>query len=263
MAKIENYAPGSFCWAELATTDAAAAKHFYGEIFGWTAVDIPMPEGVYTLFQSGGNDAAAVYTHGPGVPVHWGVYFSVASADESAAQVAPCGGKLIAGPFDAHDAGRMAVAQDPQGAVFSLWQAKRHIGATHDGPLGKVVWPELATSDPAGAAGFYTRLFGWKTRPETGVADAPYTEWLNGGASMGGLLPMKGDRWRGVPPHWMIYITVADCDERATRAGQLGGKVCVPPTDIPNVGRFSVIADPQGAAFSLIQMTAMHHPATA
>ena len=263
MSGIESYAPGSFCWAELATTDLAAAKQFYGEMFGWTAVDMPMPEGVYTLFQSAGNNAAAVYTPRPGVPVHWGVYFSVASADESAAQIEPCGGKLIAGPFDAHDAGRMAVGQDPQGAVFSLWQAKRHIGATHGGPLGQVVWPELATSDPAGAAAFYTRLFGWKTKPETVGAEAPYTEWLNEGASIGGLMPMHGEEWRGVPPHWMIYITVADCDERAARAGQLGAKVCVPPTDIPNVGRFSVIADPQGAVFSLIQMTALHHPAAA
>ena len=263
MSKIETYVPGAFCWAELATTDSAAAKHFYGEMFGWTTVDIPMPEGVYTLFQADGNDAAAVYTPRPGVPVHWGVYFSVASADEAAAQIEPCGGKLMAGPFDAHDAGRMAVAQDPQGAAFSLWQAKRHIGATHGGPLGKVVWPELATTDPAGAAGFYTRLFGWKTKPETGVAEALYTEWLNEGASIGGLLPMRGDQGQGVPPHWMIYITVADCTERAARAGQLGGRVCVPPTDIPNVGRFSVIADPQGAAFSLIQMTALHHPAAA
>src|SRR5438477_11175786 len=83
MANIESYAPGSFCWAELATTDAAAAKHFYGEMFGWTAVDMPMPEGVYTLFQSNGQDAAAVYSAPPGVPVHWGVYFAVSSADES------------------------------------------------------------------------------------------------------------------------------------------------------------------------------------
>jgi hypothetical protein len=74
---------------------------------------------------------------------------------------------------------------------------------------------------------------------------------------------MKGDQWQGVPPHWMIYVTVANCDERAARAGQLGGQICVPPTDIPNVGRFAVIADPQGAAFSLIQMTAMTLPATA
>src|ERR1035437_1585224 len=222
-----------------------------------------MPEGVYTLFQSGGNDAAAVYTPRPGVPVHWGVYFSVASADESAAQIEPCGGKLIAGPFDAHDAGRMAVGQDPQGAVFSLWQAKRHIGATHGGPLGQVVWPELATSDPAGAAAFYTGLFGWKTKPETGVAEAPYTEWLNGGASIGGLLPMQGDQWQGGPAPRAVLITAGQFGQSAARAGQLGGKVRVPPRDIPNVGRFSVIADPEGAAFNIIQMTAMHQPATA
>jgi predicted enzyme related to lactoylglutathione lyase len=78
---------------------------------------------------------------------------------------------------------------------------------------------------------------------------------------MGGLLPMQGAQWQGVPPHWSIYITVADCDERAARAGQLGGKVCVPPTDIPNVGRFSVIGDPQGAMFNIIQMTAMYQSA--
>ena len=263
MAKIESYAPGSFCWAELATSDAAAAKRFYAEMFGWTAVDVPMTEGVYTLLKSEGNDAAALCPAQPGVPVHWGVYFSVASADQSAAQVAPYGGKLIAGPFDVMDVGRMAVCQDPQGAMFSLWQAGRHIGATYGGPLNKVSWPELATTDPAGAAAFYTRLFGWKTKPETGVETAEYTEWVNGRASMGGMLPMRGDQWKGVPPHWMVYITVANCDERAARAGQLGGKVCVPPTDIPNVGRFSTVSDPQGAVFSIIQMSAMYQPATA
>jgi hypothetical protein len=150
----------------------------------------------------------------------------------------------------------MAVVQDPQGAVFSLWQAKRSIGATHGGPLNQVVWPELSTTDPAGAAAFYTRLFGWSTRPETGVESAQYTEWLNGGKSIGGLMRMQGPP--GIPPHWMVYVTVADCDERAARAGQLGAQICVVPMDIPNTGRFSVIADPQGAVFALFQATGMH-----
>ncbi len=80
---------------------------------------------------------------------------------------------------------------------------------------------------------------------------------------MGGMLPMRGDQWQGVPPHWMIYVTVADCDERAKHAAEIGGKVCVPPTDIPNTGRFSVISDPQGAMFALIQMAASHRPVSA
>ena len=257
MPRIESYAPGSFCWAELATTDADAAKHFYGEIFGWTATDIPMPEGVYTLFQAEGNDAAGLFTAHPGMPVHWGVHFSVASVDETAARIAPGGGTLAAGPFDAHDVGRMAVGQDPQGATFTLWQAKRSIGATHGGPLGRVMWPELATPDPGAAAAFYTSLLGWTTKPAAGVADTPYTEWVNQGVSFGGLLPMRGEEWKGIPPHWLVYITVANCDERTERAAALGAKVCVPPREIPNVGRFAVLNDPQGASFSLIQMQQM------
>ena len=261
MAKIDRYAPGSFCWADLATSDTQGAKKFYAEMFGWTANELPMPGGVYIILKSEGKDVGAMCPAQPGVPPHWGVYFAVAAVDESAAKVAPAGGKILAGPFDAMDAGRMVVAQDPQGATFSLWQAKSHIGATHEGPLNQICWPELATPDPTGAAAFYTGLFGWKTKPETGFETAQYVEWTNGDKSMGGLMPMRGDQWKGIPPHWMIYITVADCDERAAKAKRLGASICVPPTDIPNVGRFAVVADAQGAVFSLIQMAAISQPA--
>jgi len=263
MAKIESYAPGSFCWAELATTDVESVKKFYGEMFGWNAVDVPGPSGNYIILKSEGNDAAAMYAAPPGVPTHWGAYFSVANVDESAAKIAPLGGKIIAGPFDVMDAGRMAAVQDPQGATFSLWQAKRHIGATHGGPLNQFCWPELTTPDPSGAVAFYSGLFGWKTKPETGVEFAQYVEWVNGQTDSGGLMPMRGEEWKGVPPHWMLYVSVADCDERAAKAAQLGAKVCVPPFNIPNVGRIAIISDAQGAALSLVHLTAVHHPATA
>jgi predicted enzyme related to lactoylglutathione lyase len=263
MSKIESYAPGSFCWAELATSDTDSAERFYTEMFGWTAIHNPMPEGVYTIFQVDGNDAAAMYKAQPGMPPHWGVYFSVESADESAAKVASLGGKVIAGPFDVMEHGRMAVAQDPQGVTFCLWQAKAHIGAKHGGPLGQVMWPELSTPDPVGAVAFYGGLFGWTTNPQSGLETAQYIEWVNRGSHFGGLMPMRGDIWKGVPPHWMVYITVADCDERAAKAKELGAQVCVAPTDIPNVGRFSVITDAQGATFSLIQLGAAQRPAAA
>jgi predicted enzyme related to lactoylglutathione lyase len=253
MAKIESYAPGSFCWAELATGDPDGARKFYTGMFGWTPVDMPIPGGVYTIFQSGGNDAAAMAPAQPGVPTHWGVYFSTADVDASAAKVQSLGGKILAGPFDVMDAGRMAAAQDPQGAAFSLWQAKQHIGITHGGPLNQVTWPELWTPDPAGATAFYKALFGWKTTPETGVEAAEYVEWINGAQHIGGLLPLRGER-QGLPKCWIVYVTVADCDERTAKARELGGKIWMPPTDLSNVGRFSVIADPQGAAFSLIQL---------
>jgi len=263
MAKIESYAPGSFCWADLATSDAESAKKFYSEMFGWTVDENPGPAGIYYIFKSEGNEVGAMYKAPPGVPTHWGAYFSVANVDEAAAKVAPLGGKILAGPFDVMEAGRMAAAQDPQGASFSLWQAKRNIGATHGGPLNNICWPELTTPDPAGAVAFYTGLFGWKTKPETGVDAAQYIEWINGQAHIGGLMPMRGDQWKGVPPHWMLYVSVADCDERAAKAKQLGGTVCVPPFDIPNVGRIAILSDAQGAFFSLVHLTAMRQPESA
>jgi len=256
MAKIESYAPGSFCWAELATPDAAAAKQFYSKMFGWTITEFPMPEGVYTIFQVDGNDAAAMYATPAGVPAHWNAYFSVASVDEVAAKVEPLGGKVVAGPFDVMESGRMATIQDPQGAMFALWQAKRHIGATHGGPFSQVSWPELNTPDPAGAVAFYKGLFGWKTKPDSGFESAEYIEWINGGTHIGGLMPMRGPQWQGVPPHWMLYITVPNCHESAAQAMELGATICVLPTDIPKVGRFSVITDPQGSVFSLVQLNA-------
>lgn len=258
MSRIESYIPGSFCWAELMTGDVPGAKKFYSEMFGWDPVDSPMPEGVYTLLRAGGDDAGGMFAAQPGMPTAWSVYFSVVSADETAARIPQLGGKLVAGPFDAHDVGRMAVAQDPQGAFFSIFQPYKHIGAQYGGALGRIMWPELMTTDAGAAAAFYTKLFAWGTKPETGIESAQYTEWQNGGQSIGGLMPMHGDHFKGVPPHWGIYITVADCDERAAKATQLGATVCVPPTDIPNVGRFSAIMDPQGAAFNIIQMTAIH-----
>ncbi len=258
MAKIESYKPGSFVWAELATPDPAAAKAFYGEMFGWKPVDNPMPMGVYTIFQVDGNDAAAMYQAPEGMPPNWGVYFSTSDLEASSAKAAALGGQIVTGPMDVGDPGRMTVAKDPLGVHFTLWQAKRNIGLTHGGPLGRVVWPELSTPDPAGAIQFYTSLFGWKTKPETGAESAPYAEWVNHGESIGGLLPMIGEMWQGVPPHWMVYVTVADCDERAKRAAELGAKIHVPPRDIPNTGRFAMFMDPQGAMISIIQMTGSH-----
>ena len=257
MSKIEKYTPGSFCWAELATTDAVAAKTFYSAMFGWDAVDNPMPQGVYTLFQAEGLDAAAVYQAPPGIPVHWGVHFAVASVDETAALVAPAGGKVLAGPFDAHEYGRMAVVQDPMGATFSIWEAKKSIGATYGGQLNRVIWPELATPDPGAAAAFYGKLFGWGTKAEGGLEAAMYAEWQHEGTSTGGMLPQRGDEWKGIPSYWMVYVTVADCDERAAKAVELGAKLRVPPHDIPNTGRFSMLVDPQGATICIIKLT---HP---
>jgi predicted enzyme related to lactoylglutathione lyase len=258
VSKIESYAPGAFCWADLSTADPEGAKRFYREMFGWESFDVPARDGAYTMFHIGGDTVAGMMGSRPGMRSNWNVYFATPNADACVARVVETGGEVLHGPLDAMSAGRYAVAKDPQGAVFGLWQAATHIGATYAGGPGQVVWPELATRDAAGSAAFYKALFGWGTKPESGVEAAPYTEWQQNGRSVGGMLPMNGPQWENIPPKWGCYVVVADCDERAAKAQQLGGKLHMQPTDIPNTGRFAVVADPHGAVICIIQLTGAH-----
>jgi uncharacterized protein len=256
MATIKGSAPGRFCWVELGTTDQAAAKAFYSGLFGWNPDDQPMgPGAFYTMLKHDGRDAGALY----GLSAEeksrggssWRVYVAVTSADDAAAKAKALGAITIAPPFDVMEAGRMALLQDPTGAVFAVWEAKRNVGMTVIDEPGAFCWGELATRDTPNAAAFYTGLFGWGTKPDP---KNQYTEWTQGGQSIGGMLPM-GPEWGEAPPRWSVYFQVADCDASAARAQSLGAQVWVPPRDIPGVGRFAVLSDPQGAAFSIFTFT--------
>jgi predicted enzyme related to lactoylglutathione lyase len=160
MPLINSHAPGSFCWIELGTTDQVAAKSFYGDLFGWKADDVPMgPTDFYTMFQLEGMAAAAAYSLRPetrekGVGPHWMLYVAVKDADSSAAQAGKLGGTIIEQPFDVFDVGRMALIADPTGAVFSIWQSKRHKGTGITGVEGTLCWADLSTPDPAQGAVF-------------------------------------------------------------------------------------------------------------
>ena len=253
MTKIDHHEPGSFSWAELATTDAGAAKTFYTGLFGWSYVDSPAgPDMIYTRVKKGGKDAAALYQLGKeqkGVPPHWNVYFSVASADESASKAKKLGAKALMEPFDVMEYGRMALLQDPQGATFSLWEPRKHIGAEVMNEPNTACWAELDTTDTESAGKFYTALFGWGTK-----VGGDYTEFQVGGRSIGGMMKIAKE-WGNVPPNWLVYFAVDDCDATAGKAQKLGAKIFMPPTDIPKTGRFAILQDPQGAVFAVIKLT--------
>ena len=259
--EINHAKPGNFCWFELVTSDQAAAKKFYGGLFGWTANDFPMgPDSFYTMFHLRGRNVGAAYTLMPdqakqGVPPHWGTYVAVTNVDEGIAKAKTLGGTVVAGPMDVAEHGRMGVLRDPTGAIISVWQAKQHQGVGLWGEAGAFCWSELMTRDTTAAAKFYTALFGWKTN----VSDAagfPYTHWQNDGADIGGMMAIL-EQWGPMPPSWVNYIQVKDCDETAAKATSLGAKVCMPPTDIPNTGRFAMLQDPLGAMFSVIALAPM------
>jgi predicted enzyme related to lactoylglutathione lyase len=252
--EVTKHDPGSFCWAELATSDDAGAKSFYTTLFGWSYEDSPAgPDMVYTRLKKGGKDVGALYKIGAqqkGMPPNWGVYVTVGSADKSAEKAKSLGGKILMEPFDVMDIGRMAVVQDPQGAVLSLWEPKKHIGAEVVNEVGALCWAELDTTDTPSAKKFYTGLFGWGTK------DSPeYTEWLRGETSIGGMMKIPKE-WGPVPPNWLIYFAVNDPDATAKKIAELGGSAIVPPMDIPGAGRFAVLRDPQGAVFAIYKMPA-------
>lgn len=264
MPEVTSHPPGAFCWIELATSDPAGAKKFYSGLFGWEAQDRPVgPDMIYTMLTLRGLDVGALYQldqkeSAQGIPPHWNSYISVTSADDAAKKAASLGGNVLADAFDVMEHGRMAVLQDLQGAVFCVWQPKAHIGVKLVGEIGTFGWDELWTTDTGKAADFYTGLFGWTAKDSgANLAGGSYTEWQLGGQSIGGMLQITSEMGP-VPPNWLPYFMVADCDAIAEKATGSGGKVFVPPTDIPNVGRFSVIQDPQGATFAIIKLTGPH-----
>ena len=262
MAVVERHAPGEFCWVELGTVDREGAKAFYAELFGWTAKDSPISQtDFYTMFQLNGHDVAGMYvvpkdSAAAGTPPHWGVYVAVESADDAIDQAERLGGEIIAKPFDVFDVGRMGFFKDPTGAVLAVWQAYKHKGVGVRGENGALCWSELATRDTAKAAQFYSQLFGWGIKTES-AAPMPYTQFVNQGQAIGGMLSMT-EEWGDAPPHWVPYFLVADCRQSSAKAVELSGRLCVEPTNIPNIGTFAVIQDPHGAAFAIIEPAAVY-----
>lgn len=258
----DKHPPGAFCWIELGTTEQNAAKSFYGSLFGWSFKDFPMgPTDFYSMFQVEGRDAAAAYTLRPdqraqGVAPHWMVYIAVKSADDAAERAAQLGGRVLAAAFDVYDAGRMAVLQDPTGATFCVWQPKQHAGAGITGVDGTLCWADLSTPDQARAAEFYSGLFGWSIMKEDEGGHG-YFHVKNGEDFIGGIPPATY-RDPSVPPHWLAYFLVSDCDSTVAKAKELGASVHMPPTTFEE-GRFAVLADPQGAVFAIFQASG-HKP---
>ena len=249
MGERTSYEPGTFSWVDLATSDQQGAKDFYRALLGWEYEDMPMGEGqVYSMARLGGLDVAAIgpLQDGDGVPPHWNCYVTVTDADAAAAKARELGATVLAGPFDVFDSGRMAVIQDPQTAIFSVWQAGKHIGARVVNEVGALCWNDLLSPDVTAAAGFYRELFGWEIDEAPG-SGGRYWSIKNGEISNGGLMPLPP----GGHPAWNLYFAVSDTDDAVARAAELGGSKVMGPIEVPS-GRFAILRDPQGAVFSVV-----------
>lgn len=258
MPRITTYAPGTFCWADLATHDTAAALRFYTSLFGWTAEAErfgPGDDDVYLMLRRDGLDVAALYRMDPtqqaqGVAPAWLGYVAVESAAEATARARLLGGSVLADAFEVMDFGTMSLLADPEGAVVAAWQGGRLAGAGVQGEPGTLCWHGVGARDPEATAAFYAGLFGW-TPVSSEDADAPYTTFVDGGEPVGALFPITpamGD----MPSMWTPYFAVEDADAAVARAVELGGTVLRPLRDLPP-GRRAVLRDPQGATFSILR----------
>jgi len=249
MPERSSYAPGTFSWSDLTTTDTEGAKAFYTSLFGWDFEDTPIPDGgVYTMLSKNGKAVGALSAAREGQPPFWNSYVTVASADDSAAAAREHGGTVFMEPFDVMDVGRMAVVQDPTGAFFAVWEPRANIGAELVNEPGALSITQLNTTDPERAQSFYEGLFGWRFES---VASGEVDYWgvYNGDRLNAGLMALPAET--GVPSHWLVYYGIDDVDEAVGRISELGGQVLVGPTEVPS-GRFLVATDPQGAAFAVL-----------
>jgi predicted enzyme related to lactoylglutathione lyase len=258
MPTYDTHNPGTFCWIELMTTDSEGAKKFYGGLLGWTFEDSAMPDGgTYTMAKVNGKDTGGIFEMGAemkGMPPSWGSYIAVDDADATTKKAIANGAKAMKEPFDVMDVGRMAVLQDPSGAFFSIWQAKKHHGVGAKNEIGSLCWNELYSTNVDVAGKFYVQTFGWKTEAIDMGPMGTYTLFQDPvkgkDENIGGMINMPANM-KGVPSNWLAYFLVTDVDGSTKKASELGGKVLMPPMDIPKIGRFSIVQDPQGSAFAL------------
>ncbi len=243
-------------YTDLATPDPAAAKEFYGALFGWEFDDQPAgPDMTYTMCRKDGRTAAGMMELSPemaqaGMPPVWSSYITVDDLEEATARVEPAGGQVMRPPMDVMDAGRMAVVADSTGAVICLWEVKESIGAEVVDEHGALTWNELLTPDPSKAAGFYADVVGW-TAQTMPMPMGDYTVFFVAGGNENGIAgsmtpPME------MPPAWLVYFDVDDCDATAALATEKGATLMGQPMDIPGVGRIVPIMDPQGAMFAVM-----------
>lgn len=256
MPETTVHAPGTFCWIELAAREGEVAKRFYSGLFGWTYEDSrygPGENDVYTMYGLNGQTVAASYQSTGSERSAWLSYVAVENADASAARARELGGTVPQEALDVMDAGRTARVQDPGGAVLALWQARRNPGVGVRGEPNSLVWNELMTHDATRAAEFYTGLFGWRADTQD-YGEQKYTTFTPpSGPGAGGMFELAGEMAE-MSAAWVPYFRVADADDAARRAAELGATVAKGPADIPGVGRFAFIIDPQGAQFYILQV---------
>ncbi len=256
---------GSVCWWENTTRNAAASKEFYSKVFGWSVSGCTTECGEYAGLANNGRQFGGMMpmpSHVPAhVPSHWSIYVNVEDVDASLAMARTLGGTVVVEGTDIPQTGRFGIVTDPTGAAVCLFKGLPGVGCQGFAPdQGSFCWVELLTTDPAKSIAFYRGLFGWT--PNTHVmGPMEYTTFTRAGCDpqdqfgcAGGMMKIPAE-WGQVPSHWLSYISTHELESTVAKVTAAGGAVVVPPSEIPGVGRFSVITDTAGATVGLFSST--------
>ncbi|WP_395576352.1 VOC family protein [Streptomyces sp. BK79] len=246
---------GAPCWADAMFGDLDGAKRFYGEVLGWTFGETASEFGGYTQCYANGKAVAAVVPPMPGQEgqSQWCLYFASADAEATARRVREAGGEVVMEPMRVGDFGTMCLARDPGGVMFGIWQGGTHEGFEAMAEPGAYCWAEVYTREPGASDAFFPAVFPYtaKQMEEEGV---DFRLFDLDDRTVLGRMAVTDDFPPAVRPYINVYFTVPDCDAAVARATELGGVLRFGPMGTP-FGRFATLSDPQGADFSVIDIT--------
>ncbi|NGN69188.1 VOC family protein [Streptomyces sp. A7024] len=254
---------GTPIWADATYPDLDKAREFYGDLFGWTFQSAGEEYGNYTqAFTADGQAAAALAPPMPGgedEPTGWTLHLATPDAAATAAKIKANGGQVQMEPMQVGPFGTMALATDPTGVAFGLWQADQHVGFPPPGEQpqpGAFCWAEVNTSDAAKTDAFFPAVFGYSAQKMAGE-EMDYAVWSVPGQdmpAMGRMATAGSDMPADALPPLNICFAVADADAAVATVRKHGGQVVWGPEDSP-FGRLATVKEPQGAVFTVIDVT--------
>lgn len=257
---IEDHAPGVPSWVDLMSSDQDSAIEFYSALFDWNIVKSGPDMGGYAMCFKEDQPVAGIgqVPEGNDIPCFWNTYINVVDTDATTEKVLAAGGQVfvpamtVAG--DDQTPGRMAILVDPTGAVFGVWQAIEHLGAGLVNEPGSLTWNELLSSDPQVSRNFLTAVFGYGWERMSGSGDMEYYTASVNGRPIAGVMGLPPGVPAEVRSYWNAYFAVADTPATVARVRELGGAVLHDTFESP-FGPMAVLADRQGAAFSVVNLS--------
>ena len=250
--------PGKLIFVQLVTPDLEASKQFYAGLFGWTFRDL----------QAGATRYAEAYLDGQPVAglIHkelpaggqrqpaWLSFFAVGDVDAARKTTLQNGGKVLFEPHNVPDRGRQAVFADPQGAVFAVLASGSGDPPDALAAPGAWIWVSLLASDPDADAAFYQKIFGYEVFELPSNPGVEHLLLASDDYARASVNSLPGNRPKA-HPHWLNYLRVEDADKMTAKVVALGGRVLVATHVDRHGGKISVVADPQGAPFGLLEWT--------